>query len=302
MAATQSTMLEAIASMEKELARMKAALGVEGVSLPIKAKKAKKERDPDAPKREPNVWIRFTQRVDAALKAAAEAAKAAGDEETAKRYGGPAVIAKQFASHLKDQKAYDAWTEEEMVAAFDSWTRPEVSKQEAAGKTKKAKAASAAASEASSVAGDDAGSVHSAAAEKPKRVISEEQKAKMAAGRAAAKAKRDAEKAAAAVAEGGAEPAPAAEEKPAEAPKPAKAFKPKAVAKASSAAAAAEKTYTLEELKDFEPFEYEGVEYGVNKRGDVVDSDGEFFGRYNAETKVLDKSAKAPANWAELLA
>jgi hypothetical protein len=49
------------------------------------------------------------------------------------------------------------------------------------------------------------------AAEKPKRVLSEEQKAKMAAGRAAAKARRDAEKAAAA------EAAPAAP--PAEKPK-----------------------------------------------------------------------------------
>ena len=288
MAATQSTMLEAIASMEKELARMKAALGVEGVSLPSKPKKAKKERDPDAPKREPNVWIRFTQRVDAALKAAAEAAKAAGDEEKAKRYGGPAVIAKQFASHLKDQKAYDAWTEEEMVTAFDGWTRPEVSKT-------KAKAASAAASEASSVAGDDSGSVAGsekpAAAEKPKRVISEEQKAKMAAGRAAAKAKRDAEKAAAA-AEPAAEPAAAAAEKPAEKPaaKPA-AFKPKAVAKP------AEKTFTLEELTDFEPVEHEGEDFGVNKRGDVVDGDGNFIGRYNAEKKALDKSAAKPADW-----
>jgi hypothetical protein len=90
--------------LEKELAKMKIALGVEGVKTPKKARKAK---DPSAPKKDPNVWIKFTQRVGLLLKTTA--------------HKGPATIGKQFASHLKDIKSYNEWTDDEILDEFKSW-------------------------------------------------------------------------------------------------------------------------------------------------------------------------------------
>lgn len=78
-------------------------------------KKAKKEKDPDAPKKAPNSWILFTMRVDALLKEHA--------------VSGKAVENKQFASALKAKKAYDEWTDEQILAEKASWVKPEVSKQ-----------------------------------------------------------------------------------------------------------------------------------------------------------------------------
>ena len=128
-AKSSNSMLATVLKLEKELAKMKIALGVEGVKTPKKARKAK---DPSAPKKEPNVWIKFTQRVGLLLKTT--------------DHKGPATIGKQFASHLKDIKAYDEWTDAEILHHFSSWTAPEQSKMEALGKGKKAKAARAAAS------------------------------------------------------------------------------------------------------------------------------------------------------------
>jgi len=102
-----STMLATVLKLEKELAKLKIALGVEGVKTPKKARKAK---DPGAPKKEPNVWIKFTQRVGELLKTT--------------DHKGPATIGKQFASHLKDVKAYDEWTDAEILHQFSSWTPP----------------------------------------------------------------------------------------------------------------------------------------------------------------------------------
>ena len=71
-------------------------------------------------KKAPNVWMVFTARVEALLKTAKEAAS---PDEVA-RFQGPATMSKQFASALKDEKPYDEWTDEEIVARFKTWERP----------------------------------------------------------------------------------------------------------------------------------------------------------------------------------
>ena len=59
-------------------------------------------------KREPNAWVRFTQRVSRVLKAA----------------GATAVVASKhmaFCSALKGMRAYDDWTDEAIVEQFSAW-------------------------------------------------------------------------------------------------------------------------------------------------------------------------------------
>ena len=143
-----------------ELAEIKNLLASAGSSTTpsTKEKKARKPRDPDAP---PNPWIVFTGRVRAALKGAG---KPAGKE------------CQQFASFLKTEFKDDAYSMEdsEILAAHADWTPPPP-------KPKEEKGEAPAVSE-----GEEK--------PKPKRVLSDEQKAKMAAGRKAAAERRKAEK------------------------------------------------------------------------------------------------------------
>ena len=159
------SLLRTIASLQTELAHLQAALGVEGVT--IATKKMKKAKDPSAEPKEPNVWIKFTQRVGTLIK------EAHPDNKS------PATIGKQFCSFLKEQKAYDQWDDAEILEAFGTWEVPEQSKMERDGKTKKAKADSA----------SESGSVSDAPKRGPKGPLSEEAKAarreKMAAKKAA---------------------------------------------------------------------------------------------------------------------
>ena len=144
-------------------------------SLPItsaskKVKKQKKEKDPDAPKRAPSDWINFTGSVRTSLK---EAGHKVSKE------------VQQFSSFLKEKNAnYSSWTAESIVEEFKSWTPPEVSKQEAAGKNKGSRKNS----DASQTAADATAASTEA---KPKKVLSPEHLAKMKAGREAAKAAKD---------------------------------------------------------------------------------------------------------------
>jgi hypothetical protein len=248
-----ASLLRTIASLQAELSSLQAALGVEGVVIATKGK-AKKTKDPNAEPKAPNVWIQFTQRVGALIK------------ENNLAVGAPATLGKQFCSFLKDQKPYAEWEDADILTAFAGWERPETSKMEAAGKTKKAKADSA----------SETGSVSDSSAKpRAKRApMTEEAKAarkeKMAAKKAAAAAPAEAEAPAAA-------PAAAA-------PKPA-AFKPKAVTKP---------VYTMEQLTDLDGFEHEGASYGRNIRGDVVSEDGSYVGHWDG--KALKKGAP-PADW-----
>jgi hypothetical protein len=264
---TRSDVLAAISEMESALARMKLSLGEGSVSTKA-AKKSKKVHDPDAPKRPANVWIQFTSRVNSILKAAAQEAKDAGNEELLKTFSGPATIAKQFCSFLKEQKSYDDWADNEILEAFNGWERPEVSKS--------AKAKSESASE--------TGSVTEGSTEKKERKkrepMTEEAKAAMAAKRAATIASK------AAAAEPEPEAKPEAVAKPVAKPKMAK----KAVTKPTV-------TYTPEQLYPGEVIMIDGDEYGVNARGDVADGEGEFVGHWDAKSKSLDRDAIKPADW-----
>ena len=253
------SLLRTIASLQAELSNLQTALGVEGVMLaPTKGAKAKKVKDPNAEPKEPNVWIKFTQRVGTLIKEAHPDNKA------------PATIGKQFCSFLKEQKPYDQWEDAEILEAFTSWEAPETSKMEAAGKTKKAKADTA----------SESGSVTDASEKKrgPKGPLSEEAKA-------ARREKMQAKKFAAEISSAAiafAEPVEPAAAAPAPAPK---AFKPKTVAKPS---------YSMEQLIDFDSFEHQGVSYGRNARGDIVSEAGEYVGNWDG--KVIVKGA-APADW-----
>jgi hypothetical protein len=257
--ASSAPILESIAVLEKELARLKSALADSGVPVPSgKTKKAKKERDPDAPPPKANAFFDFLNgRVRPVLKEHKAEMKLAG------------TVAPAFAKHLlslnpEDKEATYALETDAILAAFDAWATPE----NLAAPPRKAKDSDSA-SESASVAGSEA------KPEKVKRVLSEEQKAKMKAGREAAKAA----KAAAAAA---AEPVTAAV---AAVAAPKKVFAKKEV----------KKTWTLAELQDWDEVEIEGETYGVNKRGDVINGDGEFKGHWDG--KAL-KEAALPADWA----
>ena len=148
------SLLRTIASLQIELASLQSALGVEGVSFaPAKGSKAKKVKDPNAEPKEPNVWIKFTQRVGALIKESHPDNKA------------PATIGKQFCSYLKEQKPYDQWVDSEILEAFNSWTPPEQSKMEITGKTKKTESVS------------ESGSVSDTSERKKRAPLSDEAKA-----------------------------------------------------------------------------------------------------------------------------
>ncbi len=273
--ASTAPILESIAVLEKELARLKTALAESGVPVPSgKTKKTKAPRDPDAPPPKANAFFDFLNgRVRPVLKEHKADMKLAG------------TVAPAFASHLRtlnpdDKEAVYAMETEAILAAFDAWATPE----NLAAPPRKAKDSD---SEGGSVAGSEG------KADKPKRVLSEEQKAKMKAGREAAKAA----KTAAAAAADAAMPVPRA---PQEAmlerlaslpPVPISAPKPKFAKKEVKA-----KAWTLAELQDWDEVTIDGECYGVNKRGDCINGDGAFLGHYDG--KVLNRSAPLPADWA----
>ena len=271
-----NNLLETIAGLEKELNRLKSALGVEGAL--VATKKTRKPRNPDA---KPNPWIQFKGRVQAALK------------EANKGEGNPATVAVLFCKHLKDtaEGAYSMETEA-ILAAYDTWATPEVI--EHAKSLKRSKKEKGADSASESGEGSETESV--AASEKKERKkpapLSEEAKKakaeKAAATRAANKAKKEA--AAASETETVADEAATVS---AAAEKPKTAFKPKKVT-----AKKEEPKYTHEQLTDWAEFEHNGTAYGVNVRGDVIDSDGNWAGHWDGKT--LNKSAAKPADFNSL--
>lgn len=243
------TLLKAIAKLIQEHAP--------AAAEPAKKRRSKKEPalDEDGnpkPKRAPNAWIKFAQRVEQLIRAK-ETADGAGKEEKMRT-----VVVKQFASHLKSQKAYDEWNDDEIVAALNSWEPPaKAAKGDAEGSD------------------DEAEKATSAAAEKPKRKWSDEAKA-------AAKLKRAATKALSAAAKTVSAEAESEDEKPPSAPKrKASAVKPK------------EKKGT--DTK-FSKWTHEGTEYWRNKRGDVVSSEMDWVGHWDG--KKIDESAAQPEDLA----
>ena len=333
--AAAAEILSSIARLEAELTQVKAACTAAGLTIsPAKKSRAKKSAGgEEKPKAAPNVWIRFTQQVDGALKAAAISV-------------GAATVSKQFASSLKDIKAYAEWTD--IVAAWSTWEKPEQSKMSS-------KKSSAASSEAEDGAEPKV--------RKPRAKLTEEEKAARKAERdakkepkerkpraklteeekAERKVARDAKKADSAAASAAASAvASAAEESSTEEPAAKKERKPrakmtdaqklaakekreakKAAAPAALAAAlpasspssdgeeakpaAAAKpklvlkkkvvekpSFTMEQLADFDTFSHEGMDYGRNIRGDVSTQDGAYAGHWDGKTIV---QGPEPADW-----
>lgn len=100
--------------------------GVTASAAPTPAKKRKSKKSDESaegsepkPKREPNEWIKFSQRVERLVRESEEAAGTSKEEKMR------TVVVKQFASHLKTQKAYAEWEDDEIKTALTSWTPPE---------------------------------------------------------------------------------------------------------------------------------------------------------------------------------
>ena len=123
---------------------------------------------------------------------------------------------------------------------------------------------------------------------KAKRVISQEQKDKMQAGRVAAKAAKAAAAAPAAAPAAAAAPAePAATEAAAPAP---------AVAAAAPAKMKIQRKKAEEKVFDlsFNAWTFSGEDYITNERGDVLTLEGDWVGRFNG--KAIDESVARPTD------
>ncbi len=230
-------------------------------SAPAKGKRgSRKPRDPDAPKKEPNDWIKFTSRVRSVL---------GPQMEDGKKVAPKAVT--QVASSLKDASLMPSATDEQIIAAYKNWLAnpPAVSKMAAEGRDKKSKKSKGdASSDGSSVASSSKSDAAPAKADetsapadgkkKGRKPMTDEQKA-------AKKKERDAKKAA----KGSAsvtESAPPAEDSAAD----------------SSA--------------DFEPFKWKKMSLLKNARGDVLTEDMEWFGHWDSKTDKIDTNAPQPAD------
>lgn len=127
--------LKAIADLTAEVASLRALLQERKPE-----KKAKKVKDPLAPKKEPNAWLRFTSRVHTLLQEHPEMAL--------KR-----TVEIQFASSLKAKKALDEWADGEILAERATWVAPPAKE-----KAKKAAAPAASAASADNSADSDSDS------------------------------------------------------------------------------------------------------------------------------------------------
>ena len=233
-----------------------------------KAKKEKKVKDPNAPKKEPNAWVNFTQHVRSVLLAGGCELKG--------------FVGQQYCSVLKaklplleknekgkQEPDYDAISDEDILSGFKSWTPPEQSKAAAAKSSKSSSAVPSPVAPAPTPAAPTT-------EKKARKPQSEETKA-------AAAAKRAATKAAKAAAAGEAVPA-----KPS-GPKPATA----AVPKPAAAAPPADEEI---DITEFAPTIIKGKPYIRNARGDVMTEEYEWVGRYNEATKSIDTKFPKPAD------
>jgi len=240
-----------------------------------KAKKEKKLKDPNAPKKEPNAWVNFTQHVRSVLLAAGCELKG--------------FVGQQYCSVLKaklplldanekgkQEPDYSAVSDENIVSGFKSWTPPEQSK---AAVERSSKPSSA---EVSPVA-VSVPVAPAAAEKKARKPQSEETKAAAAAKRAATKAAKAA---------AGSETATVVPPKPT-GPKPATAAVPKPVAVAPPA------EEEEGDITEFAPTIIKGKPYIRNSRGDVMTEEYEWVGRYSEKTKTIDTKFPKPADLEE---
>jgi len=269
MTANESIMKQ-LEILENAMYEIKKTLGVADVvpaAASRGAKRAKKEKNPDAPKRAPSDYIVFSSKTVGPLIRESEAAL---DKSEKTKVG----TITQFAGHLWGQK-HEGWTPESIMAEWENFTPPSVSKQTLEGKSKSSRSSTGSAEKSEPEAdAPDAG-------KKTRKPQSEETKKAAAAKRAATLAAMKAATAS--------EPAPAEEAAPA-APAPPKAklqLKPKAKA-------AEPKTVDLK----LDPWTHDGTDYLKNERNDVVSIDGEWVGRWNGTE--IDESVPEPADFETL--
>lgn len=227
-----------------------------------KVKKEKKPKDPNAPKKEPNDWINFTQRARAALLASgAELKGFVGQQYCAVlKEKLPVKSITDDKGKQKEVPDYDSISDAEIVSRFKGWTPPEQSK---------AAAAKADSKESSPVAAPAPAPVAAAPAEKPKRQWSPEAKAAAAEKRAQKKA-------------GGA---------PAAAPVPATAWASPAQKPSNAAAAPAVAPADEGDITEFAPVKIGSKTYLRNCRGDLLTEEYDWVGRFE-NGKINTKFAK----------
>jgi hypothetical protein len=273
MSSTQSinqSVIEQLTAMEAACAAIRKTLGLAELSVAAPAAKGRKSKakaersDSEAEgepkeKKPPSAWIVFSVRVQKQLRAAEE-----GLDKAEKTKVG---TMNQFAGHLWGQKK--EWADEEITAAWDGYTPPEVSKQTLEGKSKRSGASSTGSGEAGEPVADEV------KAPKPRKPQSEETKAAAALKRAATKAAKAAKP----------EATEAVEVSP-----PAAAPLPKAKAKITP------KPKKVDLALD--PWSHDGEEYYKNERGDVLSTDGEWVGRWTGS--AIDTSAPEPEDFDKL--
>ena len=277
--AFQSAVTAELAALRAENAELKSMMSDIHAKMTVpsgKSKKSKKEK-PEASgepkeKREGTSWSKFSAgRVGGLI-------RAAEDGMPKEQKTGVAVIL-QFASTLKLKKGYDEWQDDEIMAEWESFEPPAISKKEIE-RQSKGSVGSAAAAE---PVADEVG----AGEKKKRKPQSEETKAAAAIKRAATKAAK------AAMAGGGATASSEAEEEEqaADAPPPAAPSKPAPVAKKASIVKKKVDLY-------LDPWTHDGEELLKNERGDVVSVDGDWVGKWDGKT--IDKSAPEPADFEQL--
>lgn len=176
--AAQTLNLEAVMAqmklLEAQVAALRGTLGGEAVGAPVKKKRGPKPRAPDAPKREPNDWIKFTMRVRGILKADGTEFKMAKHTMA-------------FCKHLKDAVGAAA-TDEQIRGQRTGWEPPAAEETSSAG-TEELREEMRAAGKAAIAAGADVDAALQEVVEKRRgrKPMTEEQKA-------AAKAAREAKK------------------------------------------------------------------------------------------------------------
>jgi len=255
---------------------------IEKMPAPEPSAKKPRAKDPDAPKRAPSAYIVFSStRVGPLVRKAEE-----GQEKKTS-----VGVINQFAGQLWGKK--HEWEDEEILAAWPEFTPPEVSKQ--------------------ALKKNETGSVEKKTGKGSRGPQSEEVKA-------AAKLKREANRAkkAAAEAESKAESegeASESEEVPEPPPAPvapppaptvvkvaikATTVKPATAAVPTPAPKAAPKAKTPKKVIDLilDEWVHEGITYYKNERNDVVSTDNEWVGRWNG--KEIDRSVLEPADFESL--
>ena len=233
-------------------------------STPKKTKKA--PADPNAPKKPNNVWIIFTTRVTQLLKNAS-----ADGGVISEKFKGPATMVKSFCSALKQQKTYDEWNDSDILEAFEAWTPTTDSSTATVSLSSKF---------------EDAAVPVVPKKQRKSKASAAEPSAEPSAEAPVVSAPKKQRKSKAAAAEPSAEPTKKA---------------PRKVKAKGKADVEAPTIYTMEQLIDFDIVTVNDIEYGLNKRGDVMDYEKVYIGSYNKADNTINTSSAKPADWDDIL-